>query len=118
MELREIATPACQISPSTGRPACHNTALRCAGTISYAPRNKPSEDLSVQYAKACLDPLFTDRAQWLNESKGFAKNINLSEEYRRCLNNFFLIIVLAAFTYRKILAYRLTVKNLIHMSRH
>ena len=73
---------------------------------------------SVQYAKARLDPLFTDRTQWFNESKSLAKNIYLSEEYRRCFGKFFLIIVLAAFTYRKILAYRLTVKNLLYMSCH
>ncbi|MBP1747238.1 MAG: hypothetical protein H6Q54_1853, partial [Deltaproteobacteria bacterium] len=58
---------------------------------------------SVQYAKTRLDPLFTDRTQWFNESKSLAKNIYLSEEYRRCFGKFFLIIVLAAFTYRKIL---------------
>ena len=28
----KIATPACQNHPPAGRPACHNTALRCAGT--------------------------------------------------------------------------------------
>ena len=28
----KIATPACQSRPSAGRPACHNKALRCAGT--------------------------------------------------------------------------------------
>lgn len=72
----------------------------------------------VKYVKARLDPLFTHWAQWLNEGKGLAKNIYLSEEHRRCLDKFFLIIVLAAFTYRKILAYRLTVKNLIQISRH
>jgi hypothetical protein len=74
------------------------------------------EDLSVQYAKARLDSLFADRAQRLNEGKGLPKDIYLSEEYRRCLNNFFLIIVLAAFANRKILTYHLTMKNLIHMS--
>ncbi len=84
--------------------------------VSYAPRNYQSENVSVQYAKARLDPLFTDRTQWFNESKRLAKNIYLSKKDRRCFGKFFLIIVLAAFTYRKILAYRLTVKNLIHMN--
>jgi hypothetical protein len=73
---------------------------------------------SVQYAKACLNPLFTDRAQRFNEGKRLSKNIYLSKKNRRCFGKFFLIIVLAAFTYGKILTYRLTMKNLIYMSCH
>lgn len=63
-----------------------------------------------------MNPFFTDRAQRLNESKSLSEYIYFSEKYCRCLCEVFLIIKLTAITYRNILTYRLTMKNLIHMS--
>ena len=87
---------------------------------SSADKDKTSaiQKISVQYAKARVDPLFTDRTQRLNKGKLLAEDVNLSKEYCRRLGNFFLIVIFTAFTYRKILTYGLSVKNFVHMSCH
>lgn len=55
--------------------------------------------LSVQYAKARMNPLFTHWTQRFNEGESLTEDINLPKIYRWCFGNVFLIVVFTAFTH-------------------
>ncbi len=72
----------------------------------------------VEYTEGRGDLPVASRANRLDKCEGFAEDLYIREEYTRSIEEVFLVIGLAALTYRRRLPDRLAVKGLICMLRY